>query len=262
MLAAVSLTKNNNLLWMMLNVVVFVEMVQIADPGNMNIQLSTVYNRPARNPSIVQTITQDFIPRENTFFNNFTEHFNPRPVLQRKIKQFHELKHKELCAISINVDSINSQYGISKLEILVRDYDADIVLVQESSFNPNVDSIWTIHDYEVVSLENKTWGTGDNPGMNGGVAILVKKQLKHLCKTVNFTHKFKKAQICAIRLDKLTFINVYRSPNQDPEEAIQLAQFVKDKFTVDNTIIYGDWNLSTTDFQAKISFEPPSENSS
>ena len=251
--AVVYMIKSNHSMWLMLNVIVFVEMVQLADPGNLNVQFSTVYNRPARNPTVFNYVLQDFLPREDKFFTNFTEHFNPRPVLQRKIKNYHELKHKELCAVSINADSINSQYGISKLEILARDHNADIIMVQESSFNPKVDSIWTIHDYEVVSLENKTWGTGDNPGMNGGVAILVKKQLKHLCKTVNFTHNFKKAQVCAIRLDKLTFINVYRSPNQEPEEAIRFAQFVRDKFPVDNTIIYGDWNLSSTDFQSKTS---------
>ena len=238
---------------LLLNAVVFVEMVTIADPGHIEIAHSTVYNKNARNPHAIQAAVRNFEPTNELYFRNFTHYFNPRPVLSKKIKMCHELKHKELCAISINADSINSQYGISKLEILARDHQADIIMVQETSFNMHSNSIWTIHDYEVVSLENKTWGTGDNPGMNGGVAILVKNSLKHLCKTVNFTHKFKKVQVCAIRLDKLTFINVYRSPNQDPEEAIEFAQFVKDKFPVEHTIIYGDWNLSTTDFQGKIS---------
>ena len=226
----------------------------LEDDENYEIQFQTVYGKPAKHQDHIRqyAILEPHDENDN-MMRNISEHFNHTNIHERPVIQRHDLKHKTLCAVSINVNSINSQYGIGKLETLARYHDADLLFVQETSLDPNSDvNLWPINGYTIFSLENKKWGTGKNPGFNGGCAIFVKNTLKHHCKTVNFTHKFKKAQICALKFDKLTMVNVYRSPNQDTQEAIALAEFIVEKFPRSRSIIFGDWNLSQTDFQSKV----------
>ena len=222
----------------------------------MQAQVETVYGRIA--PMQNQTQVNQYAQLENcneqyeNLMRNISKDFYPRTIIDRTRPQFHELKHKNLCAVSINVNSINSQYGITKLEILARYHDADLLFVQETSFDPNVNTMpWPLNGYHLVSLENKKWGKGNNVGFNGGCAIFVKNSLKHHCKTINFSHSFEKVQICAVKFDKLTFINCYRSPNQGPEEALALAEYMRNRFPKSKSVIFGDWNLNQTDFQSK-----------
>ena len=222
----------------------------------MQAQVETVYGRIA--PMQNQTQVNQYAQLENcneqyeNLMRNISKDFYPRTIIDRTRPQFHELKHKNLCAVSINVNSINSQYGITKLEILARYHDADLIFVQETSFDPNVNTMpWPLNGYHLVSLENKKWGKGNNVGFNGGCAIFVKNSLKHHCKTINFSHSFEKVQICAVKFDKLTFINCYRSPNQGPEEALALAEYMRNRFPKSKSVIFGDWNLNQTDFQSK-----------
>lgn len=195
--------------------------------------------------SLNRTLVREFIPR--------LTHFTPREVLDRppqnpnannSFQRSHQLHHVDLKMVSINADSIMSRTQMRKLERWIRRFDYDVILVQETSLNPNQGLPWTLNGYQLVANDDKTSAEGENPGKNGGTCIFVKAKFKDFCRRIPFVHNFKLAQICGVTFDRdISIINIYKSPNQTPDEAVDFANYLIEKIPRQNVIVMGDLNL-------------------
>ena len=163
----------------------------------------------------------------------------------------HELQNRDLKLVSINTQSINSRNNARKFELAIRAEDADIVAVQETSYNPTIPCPYGINGYTCVAKEDKTCASEKNPGFKGGVAIFVKNHYVHLCKVLPLHNNFRNIQICGIKFDNMNIVNVYRSPKTDavnPPESERFAEFILDKFPPFSLVVVGDFNLNETNF--------------
>ena len=161
----------------------------------------------------------------------------------------HALRHKDLRLVSINVTSINSREKMAKLDLQISSGDYDIICVQETSFDPKLPkNRWGINGYTLMTFHDKTSAAGDNAGQNGGTAIYVRNELVQFCSVFPIPSNFSLAQICAIKFDKIFLVNVYRSPNQLPDEAIRFAEFLQDNLPRHSMFLCGDFNLSEIDY--------------
>ena len=198
-----------------------------------------------QNRTLNRSMFREFIPR--------LTHFSPREVLPPLSNPplanssnlgHHELHHVDLKMVSINADSIASRRGMRKLEKWIRKFNYDLILVQETSFHPQMGLPWTLNGYTLVANDDKTSGSVENPGKNGGTAIFVKNKYKDYCKRIPFPHNFDLAQICGITFDRnLHIVNVYKSPSQTPQEAILFAEYLVEKLPKSDLILMGDFNL-------------------
>ena len=179
--------------------------------------------------------------------------FIPHAVtIPTTIPNTHPLRHQDLRMVSINVTSINSRKAMAKLDLQIHSGDYDILCIQETSFDPKLPKTrWGINGYTLMAFQDKTSAEGENTGKNGGTAIYVRNELVRFCSVFPIACNFSMAQICAIRFDKLHIVNVYRSPNQDPDEAIKFAEFLQENLPKHALFLCGDYNLSEVNYVDK-----------
>lgn len=138
---------------------------------------------------------------------------------------------------------------MGKLDLQIANENFDLLLIQETSFDPMLPkNIWTINGYTLMTFQDKTCSLGPNSGKNGGTAIYVKNELVRFCSVLPISSPVPMAQMCGVKFDKIQILNVYRSPNQDPEEAIQFAEFLQENLPKQGIFLAGDFNLGDTDF--------------
>ena len=117
---------------------------------------------------------------------------------------------------------------------LLREHDPEIVCLNEIGVKSEIKVLPKLPGYIAVAHDLKA--------ESSGVVTYVHESLEKAIIVAHVKHGMSKAQVCAIDLNGVRILNIYRSPNQEEEEVHVLVDFL-DRVLTNRTVVVGDLNL-------------------
>ena len=136
--------------------------------------------------------------------------------------------------LQLNVNKSLTNRKLPYIRELITCHSPEVICFNEIGIDREIKVFPTIPGY--------TPATHDLSSFAAGVATYVHDSLKEQIVTTYIKHTMTKCQACAIEINGIRIINVYRSPNQPRNEVSTFVNYLRESVT-SKTIIVGDLNL-------------------
>ena len=131
-----------------------------------------------------------------------------------------------------------------ELASILNKLSVHILLVNETSINPNCPIYLPIESFEPLTYEHKPGN-----GFKGGVIIYVHKSISKKTKPYHLKLDVPLAQACGIEIEGTKIISMYRSPSQEREDFEIWTEKLHKILKMENTVVIGDLNLHVDWFE-------------
>ena len=179
-------------------------------------------------------------PKKQKFIDEFSSIFKPK-IPKPQITDTY------LRILVWNIQGLKSHETFRNLELLMRTNLIDMAMISETGYFDDEPIPFKIDGYAVAAREDKKEGIGKA----GGTIILASNDLIPKIRLLPIDCDIPLMQCCAIELDNLKYFSYYRSPNQNPNDAIRAKDFLIDHLGK-NQFHVGDWNIPKTNWEDQL----------
>ena len=159
---------------------------------------------------------------------------NKTPTINQTDSNPNWIDQEFITILQLNVNKSLTNKKLPYLRELVICHSPEFICLNEIGVDKEIKVFPKIPGYSPVSHDLKSFASGS--------VTYAHDSIKDFLSTTYIKHSMSKCQACAIEINGVRILNIYRSPNQPRSEVPNLLQYLREAVT-SRTVIVGDLNL-------------------